>query len=834
MQNCLFKLKLLVYFLLFFSAANAQVKPSLASERIAGLQKRKLLEQTSPFKDSMFRNIGPTIMSGRVTDLEVNPLDPTEFYVAYASGGLWHTTNNGQSFIPLFDHEDVMTIGDIAVNWQGNRIIWIGTGEVNSSRSSYAGNGIYKSDNGGKNWSYLGLPESHHIGKIILHPTEPNTIWVAALGHLYSSNPERGVYKTTDGGKSWQHSLKIDDNTGAVDLDIDPRNPNHLYAAVWYRTRRAWNFEESGATSGVYETNDGGKNWVKISLPENGFASGTKLGRIGVSISLSNPNIVYAVIDQNQTVPDTGKVKQEKGLLAEQFKSMSAESFLSIEDSILNQFLRKNYFPKKYNAESVKQLVREKKIVPSALSLYLDAGDDGFGPSAIKGCEVYRSDDGGKNWKKTNQKPILIYNTYGYYFGKIYVSPVNPDKLVILGFYALMSTDGGKSFSKIDGDNVHPDHHALWMNPLKDSHMINGNDGGVNITYDDGKNWFKANSPAVGQFYAIAVDNAKPYYVYGGLQDNGSWFGPSNYTESAEWHESGKYAFSAMNGGDGMQVQVDTRENKIVYTGYQFGNYSRIEKTNPIVDRLDIRPFHELGEPPLRFNWQTPILLSSHNQDVFYIGSNRLHRSFNKGENLQAISGDLTGGGKKGNVPFGTLTSITESPLRFGLLYTGSDDGYIHITRDGGATWKALHPSLPKQVQGLYVSRLVASKFVEGRVYLTLNGYRSDHFDAYVFVSEDYGQTWKRIAADLPSEPVNVIREDPKNQNILYIGTDNGLYVSLNRGNQTFAWRSGLPRVAVHDIAIQDRKNEIVVGTHGRSLYIASLNQVQEMAKADE
>jgi photosystem II stability/assembly factor-like uncharacterized protein len=664
----------------------------------------------------------------------------------------------------------------------------------------------------------------------MLHPSDPNIVWVAALGHLYSSNPERGVFKTTDGGKSWQHSLKIDDNTGAVDLDADPRNPDHLYAAVWYRTRRAWNFEESGATSGIYETFDGGKKWTKISLPENGFASGNKLGRIGISVSLSNPDVIYAVIDNNEAVPDTGKVKKTEGIQAEQFKSMSAASFLLLEDSSLNKFLRKNKFPNKYNAESVKQLVRDQKILPSALYLYLDADDDGFGPSAIKGCEVYRSNDGGKNWLKTNVKPILIYNTYGYYFGKIYVSPQNPDKVVILGFYALMSIDGGKNFKKMDGDNVHPDHHALWINPLRDEHMINGNDGGINITYDDGKNWFKANSPAVAQFYAIAVDNAKPYNVYGGLQDNGSWYGPSNHNETAEWYESGKYAYASLNGGDGMQVQVDTRENKIVYTGYQFGNYSRVDKSNPMSDGLVVRPVHDLGESPLRFNWQSPILLSTHNQDVFYFGSNRLHRSFNKGENLQAISGDLTGGGKKGNVPFGTLTSITESPLRFGLLYTGSDDGYIHVTHDGGANWKAVHAGLPKQVQGLYVSRLVSSKFAEGRVYLTLNGYRNDHFDAYVFVSEDFGQTWKRIATDLPAEPVNVIREDPKNQNILYIGTDNGLYVSLNKGANSFAWKGGLPRVAVHDIAIHERKNEIVVGTHGRSLYIASLNKIQELA----
>ena len=831
MQNCLIKLKFLLYFLLFFPAVQAQIKPSLANERISGIHKRKLLESTSPLNDTIvFRNIGPTIMSGRVTDLEVNPADPTEFYVAYASGGLWHTKNNGHSFEPIFDEEDVMTIGDIAVNWQGSRIIWIGTGEVNSSRSSYAGNGVYKSVDGGVSWSYHGLPESHHIGKIILHPSDPNTAWVAVLGHLYSSNPERGVFKTNDGGKNWQHSLKIDDNTGAVDLEIDPRNPDHLYAAVWYRTRRAWNFEASGATSGIYESFDGGKNWVKISLPENGFASGKKLGRIGISVSLSNPDIIYAVIDNNESLPDTGKVKKQEGLQAKEFETMSAKSFLLLEDSSLNQFLENNNFPSKYNATTVKQLVREGKILPVALSLYLDKQDDGFAHSSIKGCEIYRSDDGGKHWYKSNLKKLSLFNTYGYYFCKIYVSPQNPDKVVLLGFYAMLSNDGGKNFKIIDGDNVHPDHHALWINPLRDDHMINGNDGGVNITYDNGNNWVKANSPAVGQFYAIAVDNATPYNVYCGLQDNGTWYGPSDHQESVRWHETGEYAYTSINGGDGMQVQVDTRENKLVYSGYQFGNYARTDLTKSLLSMVEIRPEHELGEAPLRFNWQTPILLSSHNQDVFYIGSNRLHRSFNKGENLQAISGDLTGGGKKGNVPFGTLTTITESPLRFGLLYTGSDDGFIYITRDGGTTWKTLHDRLPKQVQGLYVSRLIASQYAEGRVYLTLNGYRNDHFDAYIFVSEDFGQSWKRIATDLPAEPVNVIREDPQNENILYIGTDNGLYFSLNRGASSFAWRAGLPRVAVHDIAIQKNKNDIVVATHGRSIYISSLNFIQQLA----
>lgn len=830
-KNCLYKFIPILSFLILSMLSYAQIKPSTAEERQKGLANRKELEKKSLLNDVKFRNIGPSIMSGRVTDIDVNPEDATEFYVAYASGGLWYTKNNGQSFTPIFDHEDVMTIGDIAVKWYGNRIIWVGTGEVNSSRSSYAGNGIYRSTDLGKTWDYLGLPESHHIGKIQLHPTDPNTAWVAALGHLYSPNKERGIYKTTDAGKTWKQTLYVDDNTGAVEMDINPNNPMELYAAVWYRTRRAWKFEESGPTTGIYKSIDGGNTWGLISGPGSGFAEGKKLGRIGLTVFPQNPNIVYAIIDNNETRPDTSKKpKSDTSYQLEDFKTMTRDQFLAADDKKLESFLRSQRFPAKYTAVLVKEMVKADKIKPIALWDYFDAGDDGFSNSAIKGCEVYRSDDAGKTWKKTHEKPIATFNTYGYYFAKIYTSHTNPDKVFILGFNAMLSTDGGKNFKSIDKNNVHADHHALWVNPKRDSHIINGNDGGLNISYDDGENWFKANSPSVGQYYAITVDDAKPYNVYGGLQDNGSWYGPSNHKESSDWHDSGNYPYKALNGGDGMQAQVDTRDNTTVYSGSQFGAYARIDRLKSTQARVNVRPSHELGEKPLRFNWQTPILLSKHNQDVFYYGSNRFHRSFNKGENSVNLSPDLTGGKKEGNVPFGTLVAMSESPLRFGLIYTGSDDGFIQLTKDGGYTWVPLHAKLPKNVQGLYVSRIIASKYKEGRVYVSLNGYRNDHFNAYVFVSEDYGTTWKQICLDLPAEPVNVIREDPKSENILYIGTDQGLYVTVDGGISSFAWMNSLPRVAIHDIAIQERENEIVLGTHGRSIYIASLNEVQKMA----
>lgn len=805
----------------------AQIKPTHAEQRLQSLATKKTLTQQSLVNHIPFRNIGPTIMSGRVVDLDVNPADPTEFYVAYATGGLWHTTNNGQSFEPVFDNEEVLFIGDIAVNWNSNtRVIWIGTGEVNSSRSSYAGTGIYKSVNNGKNWTFLGLPETHHIGKIQLHPTDVNTVWVAALGHLYSAYKERGVFKTTDGGKTWKHTLAIDENTGVVDMDINPANPNELYAAAWFRTRTAGHFRESGKTSGIYKSVDGGETWNLISTPASGFVTGDSVGRIGMAVYPKNPNIVYAVVDNNFHRPDTAKKDTSKYVL-KNFKNLTKEQFLALDNNKLDTFIKKNGIPKKYTAKKIKDLVEEGKLLPTVIWDYLYDANTALFETPIIGCEVYRSNDAGLSWKKVNEKELNLYNTYGYYFGKIYVSPYNPDKVIITGYDIQLSTDGGKTFKNIDKPNVHADHHACWINPKKDSHIFSGNDGGANISYDDGEHWFKANTPPVAQFYAITVDNKKPYNVYGGLQDNGTWFGPSTNEEDAEWQQGGRYAYTELGGGDGMQVQVDSRDNATVYLGSQFGYYSRMQivNGNP-TKRNGIRPSNDLGEAEYRFNWQTPIWLSRHNEDILYMGTNRFHRSMNKGDSLPPISADLTTNPPQGNVPFGTITTIAESPLRFGLIYTGTDDGNMHVSKDGGYSFTSIqHKSLPK---GLYISRIVASAHKEGRVYVTMNGYRNDHFMPYVFVSDDYGTNWKGIAANLPAEPVNVIREDPKHDSVLYVGTDGGVYVSIDKGNNWFAWNKNLPKsVPVHDIAIQQQANEIVLGTHGRSIYIAKLDSVQ-------
>ncbi len=802
-------------------AQNTQPPYTKAKDRMAGFEKRKTLIEQSLVKNVSFESLGPSVFSGRVVDVAVNPDDPTIFYVAYASGGLWYTENNGTTLSPVFDKEAVMTIGDIAVDWKNNTV-WVGTGESNSSRSSYSGVGMYQSRDGGKNWKHKGLMESHHIGRIVLHPTDPNTLWVAALGHLYSPNEERGIYKTTDGGKSWNKVLYVDENSGAIDLIIDPENPDILYAAMWEKTRRAWNFVESGQGSGIYKSTDGGKNWSKIM---KGFPNGEGLGRIGLSIYKKNgKTVLYALLDNYFRRPKDDEPKSE-GLSKDQLRNMSANDFLALDKKQVEDYLKNNRFPKKYSADKVIAMVKNNKLKPLALVEYLEDANSLLFDTPVIGAEVYRSDDEGKSWSKTHKGYLdNVYNSYGYYFGTIRVSPHDPDKIYIAGVPVLRSNDGGKTFKNINGDNVHVDHHALWLNAVRDQHLILGNDGGIVISYDDGESWIRCSTPAVGQFYSVVLDNAKPYNVYGGLQDNGVWTGPSTYKASTAWHQYGQYPYKSIMGGDGMQVAVDSRNRDIVYTGFQFGNYFRINQATK--DYKSITPKHELGDRPYRWNWQTPIHLSIHNQDILYMGANKLLRSLNQGNDFEEISGDLTSGGIKGDVAYSTLTTIHESPFKFGLLYVGTDDGYIHISQDGGNTWTRISDQLPEK---MWVSKVQASQHEKSRVYASLNGYRWDDFEAYLYMSDDYGNKWKAIGNDLPAEPVNVIKEDPKNPDILYVGTDHGVYVSLDRGQSFMALQGGLPAVAVHDLAIHPTANDLVLGTHGRSFWKGSVKELQQL-----
>lgn len=777
--------------------------------------------QDSQVKNVPFTNIGPTIMSGRVVDFDVNPVNPNEFYVAYASGGLWYTNNNGTSFTSLTENAQTQNMGDIAVDWNAGTI-WIGTGESNSSRSSYAGVGILKSTDKGKTWTNTGLTDSHHIGRIIINKNNPNEVIVGVVGHLYSPNAERGIFKTIDGGKTWNNVLFINNNTGIIDISVSPTNANIMYAASWERERKAWDFDGDGENSAIYKSTDAGNTWTKLTVDGTGFPTGTGVGRIG--LSAFNDNTVYALLD-NQFRRPAGPKRGGDGMDKDAFKTMSNTALLDLDDNKLEGFLRDNRFDQKYTAASVKKMVRGGAVKPSDLALYLEDANSVMFDSEVIGAEVYKSTDGGATWAKTHKGYLDgVYSSYGYYFGVIAVNPSNENKIYVLGVPLIKSEDGGATFSSIGQENVHSDHQAIWVNPNLDGHVINGNDGGVNITYDDGENWTKNNSPALGQFYYINVDNQKPYNVYGGLQDNGVWFGPSNYVASKSWESRGEYPYKGIGGGDGMQVQIDNRNHNIVYSGSQFGSYSR--QNLETGDRIRISPRHELGDSPYRYNWQTPILLSPHNQDILYMGANKLLRSMNQGESFDVISGDLTTGGKKGNVPYGTLTTISESPFQFGLIYTGSDDGYINMTNNSGDTWTRVSNSLP---QGLWVSRVIASQHNKARVYAALNGYRNDDFKAYVFMSEDFGRTWKDIGSNLPNTAsVNVIKEDTANENLVYLGTDNGVYASFNNGSNWEAFAKGLNTVAVHDLVVHPEAKDLLVGTHGRSIYKADISALQK------
>ncbi len=536
-----------LFFLLsssFVFSQDIELEFTTAENRISS--QNKINSEDSWLKNVPVKSIGPTVMSGRVVDLDVNPNNPNEFLAAFASGGLWYTNTNGTSFMPLFQNEKVMSIGDIAVNWQDSTI-WIGTGENNSSRSSYSGDGIYVSYNMGKTWEHKSdteLNETQHIGRIILHPTDKNTIWVAALGHLYSKNKERGIYKTTDGGKTWKKTLFVDTYTGVIDLIIDPTNPNTLYTSTWQRLRKAWDFEESGTGSAIYSSVDGGENWTKLTTKESGFPISEGVGRIGLTISEANPNWIYASLDNQDRKPKDqtkkGDKKEDKKptLTRDAILVMKKEDFLKVSDAEITEYLKENRFPKKYDVAFVKEQIKEGKIEPKALVDFLGDANSRLFDTPVKGLEVYLSKDKGKTWQKTHEGSIdeVVYS-YGYYFGEIRVSQLNPQKLYAMGVPIITSDDGGKTWRSINGDNVHSDHQALWVNPKQDGHLINGNDGGINITYNDGKTWSKQNSIPVGQFYSVATDRAEPYNVYGGLQDNGVWTASHQYEYSNSWQK---------------------------------------------------------------------------------------------------------------------------------------------------------------------------------------------------------------------------------------------------------------------------------------------------------
>ena len=807
-----------------------KINPTSEKDLKSSIEQHAALLAQSPLKGFEARNVGPTNMSGRIVDIEVAQ-DRKTYYIAAASGGVWKTEDNGQSFNPIFDHHAALGIGDMALSPSDNNILWVGTGEDNSSRSTYAGAGIFKSVDGGKTFEMMGLPHSQHIGSIQIHPTNPDIVWVGSMGALYSKNKERGLYKTTDGGKTWKKTLFIDDNTGIIDIKLHPSNPDVLLAASWERFRQAWDFIGNGKGSAIWRSEDGGDTWKKA---VEGFPQDEFVGRIGFDFAMSNPDVVYALLDnqaKSDQEPETrrrGNQQEDKDALKfEDFEGMSLDEALALDDKRLETFLRRNRFASIYSAKEVKRQLKTGKITTTQIKNYngeqVDANAALFDAPVI-GAEVYRSTDAGKSWNKVSESDIRrVYNSYGYYFGEIRVSTEDENEVFILGVPLMVSRDGGKNFDRTDSiGRPHSDHQSMWINPNDSKHILLGNDGGLYRSYGGGARWDHLNTQMpISQFYSIMVDNAQPYNIYGGMQDNGVWFGKSTDTPDKPWQ--------SLMGGDGMVVAVDTRDNNIVYTGFQFGAYFRINKETG--ERKMITPGHEIGTTPNRWNWRTPAELSYHNQDILFMGSQYVYQSMDQGSTWTRISDDLTKNEKSGNVPYATLSVVEESPLEFGTLYAGSDDGNLWVTRNGGNTWKKIDSGLP---QNRWVSSVSPSKHQEGVVYVTLTGYRYDEFATMVYKSSDYGNTWTSIKGNLPDEASNIIIEDHQNPGILYLGTDHGLYVTMDGGNNWNLFQGSIPNVAIYDMVIQKRENHLVVGTHGRSVYVVELGPIHDLAKPDK
>ncbi|MCP4150762.1 MAG: glycosyl hydrolase [bacterium] len=761
MRNIIFLLTILVLSMALVSPVQGATR---AEDRLQSYEKHLELKENSIFKKLDWRNVGPFFPGGRIDDIEGYENNPNKYLLATASGGLWVTENNGTTWLPIFENESSITIGDIAVSQTDEKLIWVGTGEQNSSRSSYAGTGIFKSTNGGKSWQNMGLTESHHIARVIVLPGNNDTVFVAVLGHLYSENKERGLYKTTDGGKTWKKNLYVDTKTGVIDVAINPKNPDILYAATWQKVRHAWNLEESGVGSAIYKSTDGGESWEKC---VTGFPQNKYTGRIGLAIYPQNPDIIYASLDNQEPRPEK-KEKKKSG----------------------------------------------------------DANENLF-QTTIKGGEVYRSSDAGKSWSKTNKAYLdELFYTYGYYFGQIRVAPDNENVLYLLGVPLLKSTDGGQTFkniSRFGGSDVkqslHGDIQALWINPKNANHILVGDDGGLFITYDAGNSWRAVRNISLGQCYSIAYDNKTPYNVYTGLQDNGVNVGSSQFTYGNHFSP-----WKRILGGDGAFVQPETGEADTVFAAFQFGYIFRIDLKNN--QRKYIKPTSEEEGNPYRFNWITPFFVSPHNHLTLYMGGNKVLKSLNRGDKWIEISPDLTEQKNTGgDVPYATITALDESPLSPELLYAGTDDGNVRVKKSNTALWEKINKGLPKK----WVTRLIASKYKKERVYVTLTGYRDDDFETYVFCSEDYGKNWASIKGNLPGEPVNVIREDPENADILYLGSDLGVYISLDRGLNWNSLKSNLPTNAVYDLRIHPRDKELMIGTHGRGVYILPVKNIQLM-----
>ena len=709
------------------------------------------------FSGFKFRSIGPAVKSGRIADFAVNPNNYSEYYVATASGGVWKTTNAGTSYQPIFDGQGSYSIGCIKIDPNNSNVIWVGTGENNNQRSVAYGDGVYKSLDGGKSWKNMGLKTSEHIGNIIIHPDNSDIVFVAAYGPLWNEGGERGIYKTTDGGKTWERILYVSDNTGFADIVMDPRNPDVLYASAHQRRRHVFTYIGGGPESGIYKSVDGGSTWEKINkgLPK------VDMGRIGLAISPANPEYIYAIVEAAD-------------------------------------------------------------------------GKGGF----------FLSTNRGASWQKQSKT-----STSGNYYQEIVCDPNDPLKVFSLNTWLQHTTDGGKTFNKTGEKFKHVDNHAMWIEPENTDHWIVGCDGGIYETWNAATDWqFKPNLP-ITQFYKVSVDNAEPFYnVYGGTQDNNSQGGPSRTLNNAGILNSDWFI---TNGGDGFEAQIDPTDENIVYAQSQYGFLMRFDKKSG--ERVFIQPFPKKGGDALRWNWDTPLIISPHNHTTLYFAAQKLFKSTDRGDTWSEISPDLTHEfdrnemevmGKiwsidavmknRSTTIYGNIVALDESPVKQGLLYVGTDDGLIQISDDDGGTWTKVD-----QVEGVpditYVNMLLASQHDENVVYAAFNDHKRGNFKPYLYRSNDKGKTWHPIQGDLPERgSVYSIAEDHVNPNLLFAGTEFGVFVTLNGGKNWHQIKGGLPTIAVRDMVIQKRENDLVLATFGRSFYVLDdYSALREMAKPD-
>jgi photosystem II stability/assembly factor-like uncharacterized protein len=765
-----------------------------------------------------WREIGPIGQGGRVDDIAVVESNPSTFYVGFATAGVWKTVNRGTTYEPIFDTYGTSSVGALGLSQSHPNVLYVGTGEANNRQSSSFGDGVYKTTDAGRTFTHVGLRETQTIARIVVHPTDPDVVWVAAAGHLFGAHPERGVFKSTDGGRSWRKVLYENEFAGATELIIDPSNPNTLFAALYERQRTAWGFASGGAASGIYRSDDGGERWQRVS--GNGLPNGT-MGRIAMDFSRSNPNVVYAQIE---VAPD-----------------------------------------------------REERMVAA---VPVSQGPPGGGqgaqppPPDPQSSGVWRSDDKGRTWQF-----LTNHNVRPMYFSILRVDPTNPDIVYTGGVQFYKSVDGGRTFRTLQGFG-HVDHHAIWINPHDGRHVIIGNDGSVDVSHDEAATWESQRTWAVGQPYHASVDMRRPYYVCTGLQDNGSWCGPSSVRSgnilAQDWYSVG--------GGDGFYTAVDPRDHMIVYSESQNGNINRYNLRAGQSGSIRPRPPAQPGaatniapEPPpacsqqhrpphcteVRWNWNTPFMLSPHNPDVVFAGGNRLFISRDRGDtwsmtedltkqidrstrSIMNLDGNLPGCSRNtrgrpcilsrndGVSFYSTITTVAESPVQAGVLWAGTDDGNVQVSRDGGATWADVGSNIPGGTKEYVVSRVEASYYDAGTAYVSIDGHRSGDLKPYVYVTRDFGRSWQSIASNLPQYGnVNTVRQDPKNRSLLYAGTEFGFFVSLDEGRTWKRFMNNLATVRIDDVLVHPRENDLVLATHGRSVQVMDdITPLQQLTPA--